>query len=480
MACQSNISVSNQPKQTPTVSNTVAPTPLERPIYKLNVTIDYDKGVLNTQERIEFINPSQQALSQIIFNVPPARHEGGIVIRDVRIFGQSNTLLFSQDKTVLTLQLPEPLPPHKAIALVFDFSVKLPKREISWGIGGDDSSQGPNSLIAGHWYILLAPYRVTANGIGVWDTPPYYPIGDSYTEVLADYDVSIIAPEDVIVAGAGTERREGRLWHYSLAKARVFAFAASKIYKIRQSRVNNITLFHYGYPQHDAFAEDVLITAERALQLYTRLYGKYPYEVLRIVENDRSQGQEYSGLITLGSKLYNGYSGSGSRHDLISSTAHEVAHQWWFHVVGNDQVRTPWLDEAFARMAEYRFYQTYYPQDADWWMSFYITSRRPSGAIDLPLSGYADSASYVSAIYQRGVLFLIELRKFIGDDAFDNAIRDYYNALVYKMASADQFFDAIAKHTNRDIAPLVRTYFASPPTLPCRISNNAVGCLGAS
>ena len=29
--------------------------------------------------------------------------------------------------------------------------------------------------------------------------------------------------------------------------------------------------------------------------------------------------------------------------------AHEVAHQWWYSLVGNDQIDEPWLDEAFAQ-----------------------------------------------------------------------------------------------------------------------------------
>jgi aminopeptidase N len=31
--------------------------------------------------------------------------------------------------------------------------------------------------------------------------------------------------------------------------------------------------------------------------------------------------------------------------------AHEVAHQWWYSIVGNDQYSEPWLDESFATYA---------------------------------------------------------------------------------------------------------------------------------
>jgi len=207
------------------------------------------------------------------------------------------------------------------------------------------------------------------------------------------------------------------------------------------------------------------------------LYGPYQYKTLRIVEIDRTQGQEFSGMIGIGATLYKGYPGRGSRHDLISTTAHEVSHQWWFQTVGNDQSKTPWLDESFARMSEMRFYEKYYPRDVDWWYQYYITgASAPDGMIDGSVYSYDNSLTYIGAVYRRGLIFLNKVRKQIGADAFDAAMRDYYNAQSFKVASADAFFDALAKHTTEDISPLMRQYFSSPVVLPCKISNNVGGC----
>ena len=37
------------------------------------------------------------------------------------------------------------------------------------------------------------------------------------------------------------------------------------------------------------------------------------------------------------------------------TTSHEVAHQWFYALVGNDQGRDPWIDEALATFAEWCF-----------------------------------------------------------------------------------------------------------------------------
>ena len=35
-----------------------------------------------------------------------------------------------------------------------------------------------------------------------------------------------------------------------------------------------------------------------------------------------------------------------------SAIQHEVAHQWWYGIVGNDEFHDPWLDEGFATWTE--------------------------------------------------------------------------------------------------------------------------------
>lgn len=446
--------------------------PPERPLYALNVTLDYANGTLTTQQRIEFKNPANAPLREIKFNVPPARRPGAIELTDARVFGSTDPLAFELVSTVLTVKLPQPLPANGAIAMQFNYTLKVPRAEVSAGIGGDDTSRGAYSLTAGHWYILLAPWQD-----GNWYTPGYVPIGDSYASEQADFEVNVLAPDGITVAGAGDESRAGRLWRYSLKQARTFAFAASDNFKVQTSDVNGVKFYHYAYPQHAKFGEDVLLTAERSIELFSKLWGAYPYKTFRIVETDRAQGQEYSGLVGIGSRLYDGYKGSGSRHDLIATAAHETSHQWWFHTVGNDQIRAPWLDESFSRFAELVFYEQFYPNDVAWWKANAIGMARSAKIpIDSPVTGYANTTDYFVGVYQRGYLFLYDLREQMGKQAFDDALRQYFADQTGKISTQDKFFDVIARFTKQDISPLVRQYFAGQVTLPCGICANAAGC----
>ena len=121
----------------------------------------------------------------------------------------------------------------------------------------------------------------------------------------------------------------------------------------------------------------------------------------------------------------------------------------------------------------------YYDRDADWWYGYFILGRNRgevTGPIDLGIADYADSRAYINAVYRRGLVFLNDIRKLIGTETLDAAMKDYYQSQEYKIATQDAFFDALARHTSEDIGPLVKGYFAGDVALPCRISANAPGC----
>ena len=72
----------------------------------------------------------------------------------------------------------------------------------------------------------------------------------------------------------------------------------------------------------------------------SRRFGPPPYPVINLARLPLGGGGiEYPGSILM-------------LDDSRLVTVHEVAHQWFYGMVGNSQVRDPWLDEAFASWAQ--------------------------------------------------------------------------------------------------------------------------------
>jgi len=172
-----------------------------------------------------------------------------------------------------------------------------------------------------------------------------------------------------------------------------------------------------------AFALEV---AGQSLDMYSDLFGTYPYPRMVVVQSDFPDGMEFSGLVYVGGEYFRGFNGPTSY--LLLITIHEVAHQWWYGRVGNDQAINPWLDEALATYSEYVFIEEYYPALKDWWWQFRVDAYAPEGFVDSTVYEFETRREYINAVYLRGVRMLKDLRTNLGTDAFFDWLRRYAEA----------------------------------------------------
>jgi hypothetical protein len=89
----------------------------------------------------------------------------------------------------------------------------------------------------------------------------------------------------------------------------------------------------------DAYATKIA----QKLALFNTMFGRYPWASYTVaITPDLGGGIEYPMHVMQGS-------GTSGR-----TTTHELAHQWFYALVGNNQGRNPWLDEGLATYAEAR------------------------------------------------------------------------------------------------------------------------------
>ena len=224
------------------------------------------------------------------------------------------------------------------------------------------------------------------------------------------------------------------------------------------SQVGDVTVHSYYFPNHADGGEVVLETATQAIALFTELYGTYPFSDYRVAETEFAGGMEFSGLTFLGSVFYDEYDGT-TRTPLIPLTAHEVAHQWFYGLVGNDQLTEPWLDEAPAEYSAFLYYERYLPDDTDWWWFYAVDQWAPTGKIDNLVYVFRDNREYVDAVYRRGAQFMNDLRETMGDPAFFGFLKEYQRRYAYQLAQSRDFFRLVQEFTTADLVPLQEEYF---------------------
>jgi aminopeptidase N len=170
---------------------------------------------------------------------------------------------------------------------------------------------------------------------------------------------------------------------------------------------------------------------------------------------------EYDGLYFLSNGFYNLYQDTPGEY-LIAIAAHETAHQWFYGLVGNDQGNEPWLDEALCTYSEHLFYERYYPDVLDWWWAYRVNYYQPRGAVDGNIYNPEGYRAYRDAVYLNGAVFLNELRKIIGDDAFTAFLKAYVDHHRHQIATTQNFFDLLAQFTNTNLSELKLRFFSIP------------------
>lgn len=448
------LSPTRTPTPEPTAYLPIASTAL--PLYTITATLDYEGHGLTVQERIDYANNTGETLRHIVLNVFPNHDEGVFSLHNLSVEFGAGPVTTAPSLQGMSLRVPldEDLAPEQVVTLFLDYSLSLPYIDPAADFSAGSLGWSERALDGGHWYPALAPYLAEEG----WYTFPFQAVGDSYVMEEADYEVQIQAPAGVTVAGSGSEQRQGDVWRYSIFQARSFAFAASDQYLSHSVELGGTTVTSYYFPEHEVAALAVAEFAAEALEEYSELFAvPYPYAEYRVAETEFAGGMEFSGLSFLGSLWYDTYRG-GVRSQLVYLLAHEVSHQWWYGLVGNDQVREPWLDEALATFSGLLFYKSRYPEDHLWAWEFAVFSWQPSGRVDASTYAFSDQGSYMNAVYRRGAVFLSDLRQAVGRSAFDAFLQDYCQTQSHTLSTAADFFAILSRHTDADLSPLLEEY----------------------
>jgi aminopeptidase N len=260
------------------------------------------------------------------------------------------------------------------------------------------------------------------------------------------------------VAASGLEEENSQWTRYRLYGARTFVFSASDQYLVSESAVGSVVIRSYYFPWHEGAGKGMLNAALQAVGLFDAKFVPYPYGSLSVVETDVPDGQEYDALAFLGSNFYEQYGGS-NRSNMVSIGVHEIAHNWWFGLVGSDQALEPWLDEALAVYSERIFYELASPGYSQWWWDFRVNYFNPSGWVDTSIYDGGSYRGYVNAVYLTGAYFLEDLRVRMGDRDFYNFLQDYATQYSYKQATGEVFFTVARANTSADLSDLIQSYF---------------------
>ena len=436
------------PAQTGAVQ--AAPTP---PAYSLDAEVDYDGASVQVEQRLRYPNLTGQRLDRLVFQVASTQ-TGSFQLQSASVARQpvDPTL----DGSLLDLPLPNGLAPGEAVEVDLGFRLDLPRRP-------GRLSAGPHGLSLASWFPLLVPHR------GDWLRFQYVDVGDAFVSEVADFELRLNTSRSVVVASSGQVAEGARLgtrFRVEARGVRDFALSLSPDYEAAEERAGEVVVraFTSSQPRSAAYAA----AAARFLSWYSQRLGAYPYRTLTVAEAELPPafgGLEYPGYIQLTPGLALPERFEGSSADFL--IGHEVAHQWFYSLVGNDQVADPWLDEAFAQYLPYWYFQSVAPAVfSEAWnrnVASGLEARVLAAGgrtVDAAITEFPDDGPYFTTVYRQGAYFLEQLRQTAGEAAFEAALRELVSTYADGLATPLAVLDLFQRHAQTDLTPLFARYFA--------------------
>ncbi|WFA08393.1 M1 family metallopeptidase [Tissierella sp. Yu-01] len=446
--------------------------------YNMEVILDSDNKLYTGKQITTYVNNSDNILSEIYFHIYPNAYktlenapilfdrfnkdlisykEGHLEVLRVVINDQDvEYSVIGEDETILKVELGESLNPSQSIDIHMEYSGKLPS-------SGDRFGYGQRTMNFGNWYPIACVYDEDR-----WNLEPYYKIGDPFYSDVSNYNVRIITDSDIIVASSGnilSERVEEnkRVYDIEANLMRDFAWVASKDFKIKEGIVDGTTIKLYYLDAKNTMIKHSLNVGINALKIYNKIFGKYPYSHCSIVMTEFPSGMEYPGIVFIN----NDYVIFNQKDMLETVIVHETAHQWWYGIVGSNQIEEAWLDEALTTYSEYIYYKEAYgiSKGEDYLtrniLDGYEYGKRYLGEdtrVNKHLRDFTGWDDYGILVYTKGAMLFNEINKDYGEEVFYEILAEYFNKYKFKNATTEDLINICEDVTNDDLTNLVEKW----------------------
>ena len=315
-------------------------------------------------------------------------------------------------------------------------------------------------LTFGQWFPILSPEHEV------------HGLGDSQVTFSADrirlrLTTTTPLPRDA-VACPGLRRAPeatGTRWVCQADNVRDLSFVVNPRFRMAIRQAGAVEVRAYTETVDPSRTADLAVEALADME---QRFGDYPWDDLVLAEVGSAGGfsMEYPRQVHL------------TRDKVVDTYVvyHEVAHQWFYAQLGNDQQAEPWLDEAWADFSARLLMG----------IGENACGTRP---VDSPVFAWEAEATtggdwtscdgYFHSVFYRGTEFLSAVRTAMGDDAFFGAMRAWLEERRHGLAAGRELLWHLQRHTDADLAPIYAGYLADPNPRPYPAFAGVAGAVGA-
>ena len=267
---------------------------------------------------------------------------------------------------------------------------------------------------------------------------------------------SIIIPYDSL---------QKKTWRYHAENVHDFAFTADPTYRIGETQWQGIKCISVVQEPHAAKWQNAAEYTSKIIQTYSEDFGQYAYP--KMVVADAQDGMEYP-MLTLD---------GGGDPEYRGLLAHEIGHNWFFGMIGNNETYRAFMDEGFTQFitawalkkidgdtiisekSASNYINKYSSKSlVDDKSIYYGYLRDAVKEEDVPLNTHSDGFNGAlrhgggySHVYYKTATMLYNLQYVLGDKLFSDAMKHYFNQWKIAHPYPEDFRNSIINYTNVDL-----------------------------
>jgi hypothetical protein len=470
--------------------------------YKIEATLDETKKTITATENLTYHNltgqPQQTFPFHLYLNAFQAQstwvteehrdhpghdwkpeNNGSITVHRIAVTGMGDVTSRMQfihpdddnaeDRTVMQVTLPKPVPPGGDVQFVMTFTDKLPQVVARTGYLRD-------FFMIGQWFPKVGVWWK-----GAWNCHQFH----ASTEFFADFgtfDVQITLPQNEIVGASGdlissvnnSDATKTLVFHSE--DVHDFSWAASPSFEVVEDSWTGsaglVKIRMLMSPGNMPSAPRYLQAQKGALRLFDEWIGPYPYDRIIIVDPPHdgfeAGGMEYPTLFTADTTWFMPKSLLAPEIVVV----HEFGHQYWYGMVATNEFEEAWLDEGINTYMETKIMDALYGRDTSVLNSRFATlGDLEDTRVGLFTTGYLrwpdtdpltrlgwlfyNDQAYGSVTYGKTALALTTLETIIGEDTMRRALRTYFLRYRFTHPTGKDFLKTLEEVSGKDL----RWYF---------------------
>ncbi|HEV7921947.1 MAG TPA: M1 family aminopeptidase [Thermoanaerobaculia bacterium] len=389
--------------------------------------------------------------------------------------GQQAALRFNQNQNIIS-RVGGAMRTYHVTSVRDDQGHPLPfdhdKRELLVGL---EETKGETVKLT---FNIEGDFLVRPNNDNAWQlgVNPWFPQPELNGQYYTLHSLVKVKKPFVPIAPGKTVRREEE-GEYNVVENVIdkpvqFAVVHAGKYEMTEETKGGLTVRVASYAgKNERAAKQLTNLSFAIIDYYQYFLGPFPFDEFNIVQvNTFGYGQAPPGTMFITNEAFNSTLGEVNQifsQGVNERFAHEIAHQYWGHVVKMPSIEEQWLTESFAEysaalaLRKFQGNAVYDRLIAHW------KSRGGDGAkvSPIPLArrvGGDDLNALITwqnLTYFKGAYLLYKLHKELGDEQFLTFLKSYQKSFRWKYGTTTNVAGLLQFMTKKDYTPFFEQYF---------------------